>query len=86
VFNISTFFSRFQNSFKKEIFIREVVCQAIENQTKVRIPIEVVSFSGSSVVLKSVNQTLRSVIFIKKQNIIAEINQKQTGKVIIDIR
>lgn len=86
MFNIAGFFKKIQNSHTKELFIRTIVIQAIKKFTQSDIPIESVSFNSSTIVLKNISQSLRSIIFIKKQTIISEINSSQTIRIVTDIR
>lgn len=85
-FNIRDFFKRIQNIHAKEILIRSLIKDVIKKHTNHEIPIESIKFSSGNIVLKGVNQSLRSVIFIKRTNIIQEINASQQIKRFYDIK
>ena len=86
MFNISGFFKRIQNAHTKELFIRTVIRDSIKKSTTIEIPLESISFNASTAILKGISQSLRSVIFIKKRVILADINANQTIRAISDIR
>jgi len=83
---IGEFFRRIQDIKTKEIFVRTAIQDSIKKHTSVHVPIENISFASGSVVLKNINQTARSVVFIRKANIIKDINGAQTVRVVTDIR
>ncbi len=86
MFGIGDFFKRIQNSYGKEIFIRSAVQNAIKKYTGSEVPIKDMTFKGEVVTLSNISQSLRSVLYIKKQNILKEINSVQGARVISDIR
>ena len=82
---ISEFFKKIQSSYTKEIFIRNAIREVILQKTGVDVPIGSVSFKSNAVILNNVSQSLKSVIFIKKQAILKEIAEKQNIRVVSDI-
>ena len=87
MFGIGGFFKKIQNSFAKEFLVREAVREAILKQTGADLPLSVINFRSSTVILGSgVSQSLKSAIYIKKTSILKEIADKQTGRMVTDIR
>ncbi|MEK7609899.1 MAG: hypothetical protein AAB470_02145 [Patescibacteria group bacterium] len=83
---ISEFFKKIQKRQAKEIFVRSTLQVAIKNHTNIDLPVESIAFKEYSAVLNSINQSQKSQIFIKKQQIIQEFNLTQDIKKINDIR
>jgi hypothetical protein len=71
------FFKKVQSSFSKEISLRMTVSGVIRTHVGVEIPIESISYKNKAIILRDVNQAVRSAIFIKKQAILKEIAEKQ---------
>ena len=84
--SISQFFNRIRGRHATELFVRSAIQEAIRKHTSIPVPVEAISFASTSVVLKNINQTAKSVIFIKKVAIIREINTSQTVRTITDIK
>jgi hypothetical protein len=84
--DIKKFFEKIQNTRAKEIFLRQAVKESIEKHTPVKISLESISFSSTTVVLKNLNQSARSTIFIKREAILKEIGERQLGRAVTDIR
>ncbi len=84
--SIKSFFEKIQNVRTKELFVRSTISDVIKKLTSIEISPENISFSSSTLHLKGINQSARSVIFIKKTNLIKEINDAQSAKVVTDIR
>lgn len=84
--SIAKFFERIQNKRSKDVFIRTVVQNAIQKNTGVVVQLESVTFRGEGVSLKNVTPTLLSAIFIKKNQILRDINAEQAMRVVQDIR
>jgi hypothetical protein len=83
---ISDFFKRIQNSFSKEVFVRNIIKDCTKKHTSADIALVDISFQGSTVMLKNINQSARSTIFIKKHSIIKDENAAQSIRIISDIR
>lgn len=83
---ISELFKRIQGIHAREIQTRTAVQNAIKKAVGVDIPLEAVSFSGETVIVKNQSSSLRSAIYIKKAAIIDEINKNQAVKKVADIR
>jgi hypothetical protein len=84
--SIAKFFERIQNARSKEAFLRMAVKDAIKNVVGVEIPVQSVEFKSSTVTLKSISQSLRSAIFIKRGAILKAINEAQAIREITEIR
>ncbi|MES2216106.1 MAG: hypothetical protein V4481_02310 [Patescibacteria group bacterium] len=84
--SIAKFFERIQNKRSKDVFIRTVVQSAIQKNTGAVVPLEFVTFKGEAVALKNVSSTLLSAIFIKKNQILKDINGEQAIRIVQDIR
>lgn len=84
--SISNFFSKIQSKHTKGMFVRTVVQSVIQKKLSVQIPIESISIKTSVVVLKNINSSILSAVFIKKSQIIKDINTEQGIVVIEDIR
>jgi len=83
---LSGFFKNIQNAFTKEVILRTSIKDAIKKQTGIDIEIENISCKGGVVALKNISQSALSVVFIKKQKIIAELSLGQSTENITDIR
>ena len=86
MFSIGKFFERIQNTRTKEVYIRSVIQGAIKKNTGAEIPIDAISFKSSTALLKNISQSLRSAIFIKKGQILKDVNAEQTIRVVEDLR
>jgi hypothetical protein len=86
MFSIAKFFERIQNVQSKEVFVRSTIQQTINSLIKVEIPLESITFKSTTIELKNVPQSLRSVIFIKKNAILKAINEAQAIRQVTDIR
>ncbi|MFA6295643.1 MAG: hypothetical protein WC666_04520 [Candidatus Paceibacterota bacterium] len=83
---LGEFFKKVQNSFLKEVSLRTAIRDIIKKYTEADVSIENISYKNNIIILKDVSQTVRSVIFIKKQAILKEISEKQDIYKITDIR
>lgn len=83
---LGEFFKKVQNSFVKELSLRASIKEIVMKHTNIEIPIENISYKSGSIILKNVNQTAKSVIFIKKKVILEEIYKQNPGLVVSDIR
>ncbi len=86
MFGIGEFFKRVQNIHTKELFARDAVRQSIKKHAGVDIDLECVSFKNKDIVIKGVPHAALSVLYIKKQAIIAEVNSLQDAHTVSDIR
>ena len=84
--SIGSFFSRIQGVFAGKIVLYSSAQEIIKKVAGIEVPLEALSFSGKSLIIKGLDQAARSVIFIKKSAILKELNQKIPGRVIEDIR
>jgi len=85
MFGIGHFFKRVQNSFTKEVLLRSIIKEIILKETSINIPIENISCKNEVVILKNISPMARSVIFVKKGNILKAIGEK-VGMGVKDIR
>jgi len=83
---LSDFFKRVQNSFTKELFLRGIVRDAIKKIANIEIAVEDISFKGESVFVSKLNSSAKTALFIKKQDILKELNEIQKLRIIKDIR
>ena len=68
------------------MFTRVIVAEAVKKHTNIDISAEAVSFSSGAAIIKGIPQAGRSVIFIKKESILLDINNAQNERVVTDIR
>ncbi len=86
MFNISKFFNRVNSSFGKEIVLRTAICSAIKKHTGIEVGMGDLTIKSGIVNVKGISQGARSVLFIKKQQILKEVQGAQLSKAITDIR
>lgn len=72
MFGISGFFKNIQNSFTKEVVLRNSIKEVIKKYTGADIPIENIVCKNGVVNLKNTNSSALSAIFIKKSKILSE--------------
>lgn len=84
--NIAEFFRKITGRHAAEVMLRTTVQDAIKQHTSIPVPLEAISFRSTSVLLQNINQTAKSVIFIKKPQIVRDINRAQTVRIVTDIR
>ena len=83
---IHEFFKRIQNLHSKEVFVRTVIQESLKKYTNIGLELKDINFQESTIVLKNTNQTFKSVVFTKKNQILNDINEKQTIRKVTDIR
>jgi len=86
MFGIGQFFKRIQGVYAKEVVARMAVAEAISKHAGVSIPVESISFKGSTATLAGISQSARSAIYIKKQAILAAIATAGAPFTVKDIR
>lgn len=86
MFNIKEFFGGVRGMFGREMAARVSVSKALRSVAGIDIPPEAVSFSGGSAILKGLNASAQSAVFIKKSILISAINDAQKIHPIKDIR
>ncbi|MFA6432830.1 MAG: hypothetical protein WCV82_03410 [Candidatus Paceibacterota bacterium] len=84
--SIAEFFSKIQSKQAQKILIYTIAKEAIFSISKIDIPIGSITFSGKNIILSGLDQTSKSVIFIKKTAIIGEMNKKLPNMAVVDIR
>ena len=83
---IGDFFKRIKSSVSKEVFVRNAIKEAVKKFAGVDIRLEDISFQGSTAILRNINQSARTTVFIKKHAIIREANATQNFRRVSDIR
>ena len=86
MFGIGEFFKRVQGTYSKEILLRTNIVSAIKKLTGAEIGLDNIILKSGVVTLNGVSQALKSTVYIKKQAILKEINERQVGTVIKDMR
>lgn len=86
MFNIGDFFKRVQNVRMKDVYIRNIIVEAIQKITGVKIKPEDIIISSTVATVRGISSVMRSEIFIKKQLLLEEINSKQDLKKITEVR
>ncbi len=86
MFNIGDFLKRVKNVRMKDVYIRDVIVEAIQKITGVKIKPEDIIISSTVATVRGINSVMRSEIFIKKKPLLEEINSKQDLKKITDVR
>ena len=84
--NINEFFKRIGGIQAKEVALRSVMQATIKEFADVDIPLNSITIKTGVVTFKGISQGARSLLFIKKSRIIAQINEKQSAVIIHDIR
>ena len=78
---IGQFLKKIINTRSGEWLIRSKVRKAINKEIFLDIPEKDIYFSHSTIVLKNVPQAARSELFIKKSNLLRDINASQKVKI-----
>lgn len=84
--NIGQFFSILQNKHAKELFTRSFVSEALLKYAKIEVKPENVTFKGRVLMIQGLSQIEKSEVYIKKTQILAEINPKLGNRQVTDIR
>ncbi len=86
MFNIKDFLKRASGRQAKELFFRQTAQGVIKRLIKIEIPIGSIVLKNTSIHLNDISQAARSAIFIKKQEILAEVNKSQDFCKVNDVR
>jgi hypothetical protein len=86
MFGIGHLLKRMQNRQTREYFVRERVREAVREATKVDIIVENIKINGSVVSFLNLNQSAKSEVYIKKQQLLKLINSLQDIVVVTDLR
>ena len=81
---IGEFFGKFRNKASKHIQNYLLIIETIKKYTKVEIEAKDIEISSGTLKIRS-SQALKNEIFIKKTQILKEINQKTQNLTISDI-
>lgn len=82
--NISKYLEKFKKDINKGEFLNESIVSVIKNNTQIDIGINNIDIKSNIIHIKT-NPSIKSKIFINKNDILSEIN-KSLGLKIIDIR
>jgi hypothetical protein len=85
MFNIGSFFEKFQNAALKEIKRRDAVARAIEKIVGAVVDVKDISFNDKIIQIKGA-PGLKNQIFMKKEAILSKIRAELPGTVITDLR
>jgi hypothetical protein len=86
MFNISEFFKKIQNKQTQGLFVRQVVSDSIKKYAQFSASPEQIEYNSTTIILKNISSAQKSNIFIKKQQIISEINRQQSILFVTDIK
>ena len=84
--SIAEFFKNIKGRQARAVHLRMVVKEAVEKYAHVSVPLEAIDLSSGTAVLKGLDQTAKSVVFIKKTAILAEIGARPDTQSVVDIR
>lgn len=84
--SIGQFFKRIQGKQAQEMLLRTVISDALNKHTGIKAEQGAISYKSGVVNVSKLSSSARSQIFIKKQQIINEINSLQDYRKIEDIR
>ena len=82
---LNSFFSRFKHITPPDEFIRKKVCDFVLEKFKIQIKIKDVSIRNGVIYL-SVKPTLKSEVFIRKEELLSYIKEKTNIKTLYDVR
>ena len=85
MFNIGSFFERFNAVAAKEIKTREIIARAIEKYTTANVDIKEIQFRNKIIHIRT-NPGLKNQIFIKKEAILSEIRKEMPQAIVTDLR
>ena len=85
MFNIGSFFEKFNNAALKEIKKRDVVARAIEKTVGATVDVKDISFNNKIIQING-GPGLKNQIFMKKQVILTIIQAELPGIVVTDLR
>ncbi|MGC9605376.1 MAG: hypothetical protein ABSF56_01275 [Minisyncoccia bacterium] len=84
--SISEFFENIRTRQARTARLCTVVQGAVEEHAHIPVQLEAISFSGRTAVIRGLDQTAKSVVFVKKTAILAEIGAKLGDRSVVDIR
>lgn len=83
--NLADFFGKFQSKISGQVQNLVVISETIKKHTGIEVEMKDIKISSGSLILKT-SSVEKNVIFIKKERILSEINQKARALVLKDIR
>ena len=83
---ISGFFKNIQNAFTKEIVLRTEIKEVVKKCVGLDLQIENISCKNGVIILKNVNSSVSSAIFIKKTKILEILKRDYKREYVKDIR
>ncbi len=84
--NIAGFFEKFRSKVAGQVFNLVLISEIIKKYTTIEIDMKDISISAGIIRLKTSSALEKSEIFMKKTQILGEINRKAKFLVIKDIR
>jgi hypothetical protein len=85
MFNIGSFFEKFNNAALREMKTRQIIADSIQAATGVVVESKNITFRNKVVTIQA-NPAEKSQIFIKKESVISNIKNKLPGIIISDLR
>ncbi|MEI6057799.1 MAG: hypothetical protein WCQ60_02390 [bacterium] len=85
MFNIGSFFEKFNNAALREIKRRDVVARAIEKNIGAAIDVKDISFNDKIIQIKGA-PGLKNQIFMKKEAILSMVRAELPGAIVTDLR
>jgi hypothetical protein len=82
--HLSSFFRRFQNVTAPDESVRKVFSAVIKEKVGVMVGVENISVKSGEILVKT-NPAIKNELFMRKQDILAEVNMR-TGKKLVNIR
>ncbi len=76
--NISEFLSKIRNAQTKNVLRKIIVTEIVKKHREVVIDMTKVEFGGGKLILKNLSQTQKTHIFMKKNEILKDINDRFT--------
>lgn len=86
MFNIRDLLNRANNRQSKELFFRKVVSDLLREKYAIEVAFDDISIRGGTLHLKGLRGAALSVLYIKKAEIISEINRLQDTYRVADMR
>ena len=89
-FNIRGFLAKMRGRQAEQSLAKEAIKEALRKHLDLEVPAEDITLSASVATVGRISQAARSALFIKKQAILAEINNEADGsrrrRAVTDIR
>jgi len=86
MFNISQFLGRIRNIQTKGAVQRLIIRDVLQQKLGMTVPIEHITLKSLTITLKNLSSSSKSLIYIKKQILLDEINKNQETIIAKDIK